>query len=219
MPIHDRSQVAAGLFHHFHQCWTVAICEALNAGRLPQGYSALIEQSGAGIHPDGVTHDRSASSDRASDEAGYAAKANRIAIHHRLGNVIADIEVLSPGNKNSRHAIRAFVEKTLDFLHQGVNLLIIDLFPPSRRDPQGIHKVIWDEIREEPFELPSDKQFTLVTYTAGTMKRAYVEPIAVGEPLPVMPLLLDSDTDILAPLEAAYLAAWETCPEEFREAV
>ena len=90
------------------------------------------------------------------------------------------IELVSPGNKNSKHAIRSFVDKTLDFLHQGVNILIIDLFPPSRRDPQGIHKVIWDELQDEAFELPADKPLTMVAYSAAIPIKAYVEPVAVG---------------------------------------
>ena len=149
----------------------------------------------------------------------YAAKADRIAVYSPLGDVVAVIELVSPGNKNSRHAIRSFVDKTLDFLRQGIHILIIDLFPPSRRDPQGIHKVIWDEVREEAFELPSDKLLTLVAYSAGVPKTAYVDPVAVGDTLPDMPVFLDSATYILAPLEATYLATWETCPEELRELI
>ena len=129
------------------------------------------------------------------------------------------IEIVSPGHKNSRHALRAFVEKNLGFLQQGIHLLIIDLHPPSRRDPQGIHKVIWDEIQEEPFELPPDKRLILAAYSAGVLKTAYVEPVGVGDSLPDMPVFLDPDTYVLAPLEAAYLATWETCPEAFQEAI
>jgi hypothetical protein len=216
MLIHDWSRVPAGLFHHFHQQWTSRLCDALNAGLLPKGYSALIEQSAAGIYPDSP---KTRFVSQASDEEVYAAKANRIAIHHPLREVVSLIEIVSPGNKNSRHALRAFVEKSLSFLHQGIHLLIIDLFPPSRRDPEGIHKAIWDEICEEPFELPQDKPLTLVAYSAGVPMKAYVEPVAVGSPLPDMPVFLDPDTYILAPLEASYLAAWETCPEDFQQAI
>ena len=56
------------------------------------------------------------------------------------------------------------MNKAIEFLDRGVNLLLIDLFPPTSRNPQGIHKVIWDEIREEPFELPADKRLTVVAY-------------------------------------------------------
>ena len=156
---------------------------------------------------------------QASEEDIYAAKADRIAIYNPLGDVVAVIELVSPGNKNSRHAIRSFVEKTLDFLRQGVNILIIDSFRPSKPRPQGIHKVIWDEILEEPFKLPPDKQLTLVAYSAGVTKRAYVEPVAVGDRLPDMPVFLDSGTYILAPLDSTYLATWETCPEPLRDLI
>ena len=209
MPIHDWSRAPAGLFHHFHRHWTGSICNALNAGRMPKGYYALLEQDAAGVIPE----------IQASDEDIYAAKADRIAVYSPLGDVVAVIELVSPGNKYSRHAIRSFVDKTLDFLRQGIHILIIDLFPPSRRDPQGIHKVIWDEVQEEAFELPSDKPLTLVAYSAGVPKTAYVDPVAVGDTLPDMPVFLDSATYILAPPEATYLATWETCPEELRELI
>ena len=48
-------------------------------------------------------------------------------------------------NKFSNNELRTFVEKTSNMIAQGVHLLVIDLFPPSKRDPQGIHKAIWDE--------------------------------------------------------------------------
>ena len=52
MPVHDWSQVDANVFHHFHQRWTIAICDTLNAGLLPPGFSALAEQHAAGLVPD-----------------------------------------------------------------------------------------------------------------------------------------------------------------------
>ena len=107
--------------------------------------------------------------------------------------MIAVIEIVSPGNKSSRHALRAFVEKMTDLLREGVHLLIIDLFPPGPRDPEGVHKVIWDELQEEPFELPPDKPLTLAAYSAGAVKTAYVEPVAVGDLLPEMPLFLEPE--------------------------
>src|SRR5262249_5284976 len=91
----------------------------------------------------------------------YARKANRITVRRRHGDVVAVIEIVSPGNKASRNELRAFVEKTSDLIRQDVHLLVIDLFPPSKRDPQGIHKAIWDEFVEEDFELPPDRPLTL----------------------------------------------------------
>ncbi len=56
--------------------------------------------------------------------------------------------------------LRAFVEKAVTLLRAGVHLLIVDLLPPGPRDPQGIHKPIWDEFIDNDFSLPSDKPLT-----------------------------------------------------------
>jgi len=240
MPIHDWSQVDPGIFHDFHQAWTIEIRNALNGGGLPPGYFAMAEQILSGPIPDVVTLQRRAAPGDLPHPSGglavadapprarfvtsaepdpYVRKANRIAIKHRLGQVVAVIEVVSPGNKSSLHALRSLVEKADELLRKGINLLVVDLFPPSPRDPQGIHKAIWDEIREEPFELPPDKPLTVAAYCAGEPKTAYVEPVAVGDPLPGLPIFLDPGTYVPAPLEKTYQATWAKCPDALREAV
>lgn len=243
MPVHNWSRVDANVFHHFHQRWTIAICDALNTGLLPPGYSALVEQHTGGLIPDVLALERSPRpSDSAEPTGGVltavppqtsivrqtkavlAARANRIAIRHRLGEVVCLIELVSPGNKSGRAALRAFVQKTIDFLQQGVHLLVIDILPPTPRDPQGMHKAIWDEFEEEPFELPPGKSLTLAAYVAGDLftgieTTAYVEMIGVGDPLPDMPAYLDRSGYVPVPLEATYQAAWATCPADLRELV
>jgi len=147
----------------------------------------------------------------------YARKADHIVVKHARGQVIALIEIVSPGNKGSWHALRTFVEKMAALMDQGIHLLVIDLFPPSVRDPQGIHMAIWQEVTDEPFELPPDKNLTTVAYSAGGVKTAYVEPIAVGDILPDMPLFLDPGLHVPVALEATYQATWNVFPEELRE--
>ena len=44
MPIHAWSRVPSGLFHDFHQSWSIRIKDGLNSGRLPKGVAALVEQ-------------------------------------------------------------------------------------------------------------------------------------------------------------------------------
>ncbi len=131
---------------------------------------------------------------------------------------MAVIEILSPGNKNNQNALRAFVRKTADLIWQGIHVLVVDLFPPSDRDPQGIHKVIWDELGEMPFELPPDKPLTVAAYQATPAKIAYVEPVAVGDNLPSLPIFLTEEADYIpAPLEATYRASWAVFPADFKE--
>lgn len=58
MPIHDWSGVDHGIFHDFHQAWTIEIRNALNGGILPAGYFALAEQVVSGPILDVVTLQR-----------------------------------------------------------------------------------------------------------------------------------------------------------------
>jgi hypothetical protein len=208
----------------------------LNRGNLPEGYYALAEQVLGGPIPHVVTlHRPSRLKERpgggvamaerpprtrfrlAAEPDIDAARANPIVIRHSLGAVVAIIEVVSPGNKHSRHALRSFVEKSREILDQGIHLLVIDLFLPSPRDPQRIHKAIWDEIHEEPFKLPDDKPLTLAAYVGGPLKKAYVEPVAVGDALPEMPIFLSTETYVPASLESTYMATWTVCPAPVRE--
>jgi hypothetical protein len=212
MPIHDWTRVPAGLFHDFHQSWSIRIKDALNAGRLPKALSALVDQRAGPLEADALTIERRAKPHRPD-------RANRIVVKHHLGRIIAVIEILSPGNKDSRAALRDFVEKTIDFLRKGIHVLVVDLFPPTARDPFGIHKVVWDEIHEEDFNFPAGKDRILASYETGAERVAYVEPVAVGDDLPEMPLFLANSIHIRVPLESTYRATWDASPEEMRIAV
>jgi hypothetical protein len=237
MPIHDWTRVEAGDFHHFHQGWVVALGNALNGGLLPPGYMAMVEQVAGRPIPDVITlHAREA---KGGPEGGiavatapptarliskiervnYARRADRVVIRHGRGKVVAIIEIVSPGNKDSRAALRAFVEKAADILNQGVNLLVVDLFPPTPRDPQGIHKAIWDELGDEPFEPPPGKPLTVASYVGGDIQMAYVEPVGIGEPLPSLPIFLSDTRYIPAPLEATYQQAWAAFPALLKELI
>ncbi|HEV7223780.1 MAG TPA: hypothetical protein VGN42_13825, partial [Pirellulales bacterium] len=66
------------------------------------------------------------------------------------------------------------------------------------------------------FKLPDDKPLALAAYSAGELKRYYVEPLAVGDALEDMPLFLTADVYVPAPLEATYLAAWSAVPRRWR---
>ena len=204
---HDRSRVLAGTFHDFHQGWTIEIRNRLNSGVLPDGYDAMADQrvSGRcrtsscpgprGPEPTGglvvaETPPRIQRAARVETETAlYARKANRIAIHHELGRVVAMIEVVSPGNKDTKHAIASFIAKAVDFIRNGIHFLAIDLFPPGPRDPHGLAQAIWDELVGEPLGTrPADKLLTVAAYDAGDELTAYVDGLAVGDLLPDAPL-------------------------------
>lgn len=109
------------------------------------------------------------------------------------------------------------VEKALELLERRIHLLLIDTFPPGPRDPEGVHAAIWEEIGGEPFSLPSDQRLTLALYECNAVTRRFIEPMAVGERLPDMPLFLEPNGCVVAPLESTYGAAYNVMPRRWRD--
>ncbi len=235
MPIHDWTRLETGDFHHFHQAWITYIANALNEG-LPPEFMAMAEQVTGRPIPDVVALQTRRTNGRSDggvalapgpapsarlvqkfDQIDYAKRKDRVMIRHGRGRVVAIIELVSPGNKDSRQAIRSFVEKAADILTQGIHLVIVDLFPPTPRDPQGIHKAIWDEFGDMPFDFLPDKPLTVASYIGGDSPTAYVESIGVGDPLPSIPLFLTEYDHVPCPLEATYMQAWAVFPAMLRE--
>jgi hypothetical protein len=236
MPIHDWTRLEPGDFHDFHQGWVVNLTNALNSGLLPPGYMALTEQVTSHPIPNVVTFQTRAPKDEPGgiavattspnarvisrlEKINYAKRADRVVIRHGRRTVVAIIEILSRGNKDSRNAIRTFVEKAADILNQGVNLVVVDLFPPTARDPQEIHKAIWDEFGDEAFEALPGKPLTIASYIGGDLPTAYVESVVLGDSLPSPPIFLSETRYIPAPLEATYMRAWAVFPALLKELI
>jgi hypothetical protein len=242
MPIHAWNRVSAGIFHDFHQAWIAEIRNALNESVLPSDYYALIEPVAGHLEPDVLALQALGDGDEdgaplspgsglttvalvpprvrftaTTEMDEYVLKQKTLVIRHSGGDrVVALVEIVSPGNKASRHALRAFLNKATEALYRGYHLLIADLHPPSRRDPQGIHGALWAEISDESFQAPADKPLTLASYSAAQLKRAYVEPVSVGDVLPDMPLFLEPEAYVSVPLEKTYQAAYRGVPRRWR---
>jgi hypothetical protein len=150
----------------------------------------------------------------------YALKRRTLVIRHSSGDqIVALIEILSPGNKNRRRALERFIDKAVSILTGGYHLLLIDPHPPGNFDPQGIHAALWANFGDEQYQPPADKPFTLASYRAGLRTRAYVEPIGLGQTLPQMPLFPDEDWYVNVPLEPTYAEAYRSVPERWRRVI
>jgi hypothetical protein len=243
MPVHDWTRVEAGIFHAFHHDWITELARALNRGVLPPAYYALPEQFAGRLGPDVLTLRRPGGSVlpaagtpdadggvalaveppkvslRMRAEANrYAARAKAVAVRHVTDHhVVAMVEILSPGNKNNVNGLNAFVRKAHEALAAGVHLLLVDLFPPGPRDPQGIHGAVWGDDCGGDYALPPDKPLTCVAYVGGASAEAFIEPVAVGDSLPDMPLFLTPETYVPVPLERTYESAWAGLPTYWRD--
>jgi Protein of unknown function (DUF4058) len=238
MPLHDWTRVDAGIFHDFHTVWIANLRTRLNSGVLPADYYALAEQVAGGLGPDVLTlrePDEDSESVPATgglavaaappkvawtaraEEEIYTRKQRQVVIRHASHHrIVAIVEIVSPGNKGSRHAFDSLLAKSLAALDQGIHLLLIDLLPPSRRDPRGIHSALWERLTGEEYLPPEGKDRTLAAYSGGSVKTAYVEPIGAGQALSEMPLFLSEDRYVNVPLEESYEASYIGLPRIYR---
>jgi hypothetical protein len=246
MPIHDWTKVPAGTWHDFHLGWIAELRKVLNSGLLPEDYYAQAEQFAGPFGPDVLTlqespdetpGDRPSAGTRSGGGiavavtppkprlvnearvAAYKGKRRTVVVRHVSDDrVVALLELVSRGNKAGKSEFRKFVEKAAESLERGYHLMIVDLYPPTPRDPHGLHAAIWDELGEgeDGFELPPDAPLTLAAYRAGPDAKAYVEPTAVGRELIEMPLFLDPETYVNVPLEQTYMAAYAAVPKRWQ---
>jgi hypothetical protein len=240
MPIHDWSRVPDGTFHDFHVSWIPKIKNTLNRGILPAGYYALAEQIAGTVEPDVLTLQAIGddADERASEAGGgtavavqpprvsirakldqtrYARKANRIVIRHQSSDrVVALIEVVSAGNKSSQRDFKAFLDKATAAIFDGIHLSLVDLHPPTSRDPQGIHGAIWSELGDSSYKAPPNKPLAIAAYVGNPSFSAFVEPLAVGDPLPALPVFLTPERYVEVPLEDSYMAAVAEVPDRAR---
>ena len=148
----------------------------------------------------------------------YAAKNKSITIRHvSEDRVVAVIEIVSPRNKDNQSGLTMFVRKAQDLLAAGIHLSLVDLFPPTSRDPQGIHSAIWGPAECDTFRFDPAKPLTCASYIAGPVPQAFVNLAAVGDKLPALSVFLTSDDYIPVPLESTYQAAFDAVPEVWRE--
>jgi hypothetical protein len=219
----------------------------LNDGRLPEGYYTLSEQRVSGRDPDVLTlelsdqpeHDWSGNGDdrtavlavktkppkvrytAQSDGNHYATKADRVSIHHDSNDrLVAFIEIVSPGNKDCRLATDQFLKMLRDAFDLDCHLMVLDLFPPGSRDPHGLHFAFGtDWCGDAPMSVTAEWSLGMSAYCRDRISTAYFESIAVGQPIPEMPLFLTSEHYINVPLEETYQATWRGVPNRWKRVI
>jgi hypothetical protein len=241
MPIHDWSRVRAGMFHHFHNSWIYKLSDRLNAGVLPAGFYAAGEQIIGDAEPDVLTFQSESKPEQPWEESGaialaenpprvsltceaaeplYVHKQDHVVVRSTEGDrLVALIEIVSRGNKDSRSRMQSFVDKVCAAVEHGCHVLLVDLFPPRRLDPAGMHGAIWEQLTGEQTAVNGVRTLMLASYRATPQPVAYIEQCAVGNVLPEMPLFLDAGWYVRAPLEETYVQAWAGFPGPWKEFV
>ncbi len=126
--------------------------------------------------------------------------------------LVAAIEIVSPSNKDRPRTRTMFVGKVAALLQQGVCVTLVDLV--SVRPANLYAELLTLLDRTDPQLSPNPPGMYAVTLRARKPPKrrhildAWFYPMAVGQPLPTVPIWLAPELGILLPLETSYA---ETC--------
>ena len=236
MPLHDWGRVPRDVFPTFHNSWMTRLYDALNGGGMPPGYyvtqdtqageyvSDLLGVRGAGVQDDdpagglavAVAPPKVAQRREYGGTARGAARRRRLSVRRGDGGrLVAVVEIVSPANKDRAASVRQFVGKIVSAVETGVHVLVVDLFPPTPRDPAGLPAEIGAEWGDD-YEPDPAKPLAFASYVADDPPVAYLEPLAVGDPVPDMPLFLDPGRYVSVPLGETYAATYRAFPPKYR---
>jgi hypothetical protein len=133
MPVHDWSRVESDLFHHFGRAWTAALCDVLNGGTLPRGYSALLQRRRK-LAPSSSRNERPL-------QTGVifptAPRGDRIVIRHRVGEVVSISATVRksgriPGRRTRNDEHRRPIMRWRGLVFAEVGAAETDAFSPAR---------------------------------------------------------------------------------------
>lgn len=217
----------------FHSTWASMLVQRLNHGWLPPHYFAVPQvRLGGQVEVDVATVEEEQSHATVATGAATAVWAPpkpslsaeidctqldlfeiQIFDEHDTPKLVAAIELVSPANKD-RHAHRqAFVIKCGSYLQANVGVLIVDVVT-SRTG--NLHRQLLELLQmngeEHTDELENIYAASYRTIGAdGTTRlEVWTEPLAIGRPLPTMPLWLNDVDSVRVDLEAAYVATCDT---------
>jgi hypothetical protein len=121
--------------------------------------------------------------------------------------LVAAIELISPGNKDRPETRQAFAAKCCSYLQVGIGLVIVDVVTGRLAN---LHDELMDSMGQaEATRFSADTSLYAAAYrparrSAGDQIDCWPTPLALGEPLPVLPLALWGGPTLPLDLEATY---------------
>jgi hypothetical protein len=124
--------------------------------------------------------------------------------------LVAAIELVSPGNKDRAEARRAFAVKCAAYLQRGIGLIVVDIVVACHANLHDELMALLGHTDGAPFPTPTPLYATAYR-PAHREERDEIdlwrEPLAVGQPLPTLPLAVRGLGCLAVDLEATYMEA------------
>lgn len=232
MPLLDHFHPPLSVRRHwqgFHSAWAAEITRQLNAGLLPPRYFAEPNvEPGGPVEIDVGTFEEPPASGGAStavatwapprpaltipvDFDGLDLFEVRVMSDEEGPELVAAIELVSPANKDRLAHRKAFLTKCASYLQSGVSVVVVDLVTSRTAN---LHRELMKMLEIESGNGASSALYAAAYRTrarsAGSELDAWVEPLTLGLPLPVLPLWIAVHVAVRLDLEESYSAACET---------
>jgi len=134
----------------------------------------------------------------------------RIYDEQRARTLVAAVELVSPGNKDRPENRRAFLDKCATYLREGVFLVIVDIVTSRRHNFHAALMELFNGGETAARAITSDLYAVAYRpHLVGQRTQLEVWPaaLALGAPLPTMPLWLTESLCVPLELEAGYQTA------------
>jgi hypothetical protein len=217
----------------FHSKWANVLVDALNETLLPSGYFAEPHvPMGARVEIGASTFESDSAPDRPARNGATAVLPVRTwappepslfmpaafpdtfevrIIDTEAGpRLAAAIELVSPANKDRPEHRRAFAVKCASYLCQGISLIVVDVVTSRAAN-------LHDEIvrllsNDGSFLFPAGPSLYATAYRPilrdeEEQTEVWLAPLAVGGPMPVLPLALTAKLCLPIDLESSYIDA------------
>jgi hypothetical protein len=197
--------------------------------RLPAGFRAYIgtaprpavgaplDRPDVGVHawppadePGPAVADAGAAPTEPDEEIAVATLEPETSVYvERGGRLVAAVEVISPRNKDRPIARDAYSARYLGYLLDGAHLVLIDV----HRRPSGFsfadRIAAALDLKSPPFPPPLAVSYRVGEPAAngGRLLGIWRRPLAVGSPLPTIPLPLSTALEVALDLEQTYARA------------
>jgi hypothetical protein len=127
--------------------------------------------------------------------------------------LVAAIELVSPGNKDRPETRRAFAAKCVSYLARGIGLVVVDIVTNRLAN---LHNEVMGLLGHQgaPLLLAPSSTTYAVAYRpsrqpSGDQIELWPRLLALGQPLPTLPLALRNAVTVPVDLEATYTTACE----------
>ncbi len=204
-----------------HSTWATVIAQHLNETLLPKEFVALPHvRPGTAVEIDVAAFQQRQPTAAPSSPQAWSVPVEwderdvfEVRVYRQEGGprLVGAVELVSPANKDRPGHRQTFAGKCAGYLRQGVGVVLVDVVTDRR---ENLHQELVSLLElngSAPFTAPHyGVSYRTVSQDAGSRLEVWPEALALGQPLPRVPLWLAEDLAVPLDLESTYQTTCRT---------